>query len=59
MGSALVTVAVLFPFWEYHAPGPRWSLLAIPVLVALMHPRVFGPLAAWVLRLLHRAPLAR
>ena len=55
--GALLAVAVLFPFWEYRPGVTALSLLAIPVLVALMHPRVFGPLAGWALRLLHRPPL--
>jgi glycosyltransferase 2 family protein len=55
--SALLAVAVLFPFWEYRPGVTALSLLALPVLVALMHPRVFGPVAGWVLRLLHRPPL--
>ncbi len=55
--SALLAVAVLFPFWEYRPAVTALSLIVIPLLVALMHPRVFGPLAGWVLRRLHRAPL--
>lgn len=55
--SALLTVALLFPFWEYRAGATALSLLAVPVLVALLHPRVFAPLAAWVLRRLGRPPL--
>jgi uncharacterized membrane protein YbhN (UPF0104 family) len=55
--GALLAVAVLFPFWEYRPGVTALSLLAIPVLVALMHPRIFGPLAGWALRLLHRPPL--
>jgi hypothetical protein len=58
VGSALVTVAVLFPFWHYEGLWATWSLLAVPLLVALMHPRVFGRLSARVLRLLGREPLA-
>ena len=57
VGGALLAVAVLFPFWEYRPGVTALSLIAIPVLVVLMHPRVFGPLAGWALRLLHRAPL--
>lgn len=57
VGGALLAVAVLFPFWEYRPGVTALSLIAIPVLVALMHPRAFGPLAGWALRLLHRAPL--
>lgn len=55
--SALLAIAVLFPFWEYRPGLTALGLLAIPVLVALMHPRVFGPLAGRVLRLFHRPPL--
>jgi uncharacterized membrane protein YbhN (UPF0104 family) len=55
--SALLAIAVLFPFWEYRPGLTALSLLAIPVLVAVMHPRVFGPLAGRVLRLFHRPPL--
>jgi uncharacterized membrane protein YbhN (UPF0104 family) len=55
--GALLAVAVLFPFWEYRPGITALSLLAIPVLVALMHPRIFGPVAGWALRLLHRPPL--
>ncbi len=55
--SALVTVAALFPFWEYEKRATALSLLAVPVFVALLHPRVFLPLARWGLRLLRRPPL--
>jgi uncharacterized membrane protein YbhN (UPF0104 family) len=55
--GALLAVAVLFPFWEYRPGVTALSLLAIPVLVALMHPRVFRPLAGWALRVAHRPPL--
>ena len=57
VGGALLAVAVLFPFWEYRPGVTALSLVAIPVLIVLMHPRVFGPLAGWALRLLHRPPL--
>lgn len=55
--GALLAVAVLFPFWEYRPGVTALSLLAIPVLVTLMHPRVFRPLAGWALRAVHRPPL--
>lgn len=55
--SALLTVAILFPFWEYRPGVTALSLLAIPLLVTLLHPRVFGPVADWTLRRLHRPPL--
>ena len=55
--SALVTLAVFFPFWEYRPEMMALGLLALPVLVGLLHPRVFGPLSTWVLSLLRRPPL--
>lgn len=55
--SALLAVALLFPFWEYRPGLTALSLVAIPLFVAIMHPRVFGPLAGRVLRLLHRPAL--
>ncbi len=55
--SALVAAALLFPFWQWHRGITALGLLAVPVIVALLHPRVFAPLAAWLLRLLHRPPL--
>jgi uncharacterized membrane protein YbhN (UPF0104 family) len=55
--SALVTVGLLFPFWEYHPGATALSLIAIPVIVVLLHPRVFRPLAGRALGVLHRPPL--
>ncbi len=55
--SALVALAVLFPFWEYRPALTAIALVLIPVLVGLLHPRVFGPLAGWLLGALHRPPL--
>lgn len=55
--SALVTAAALLPFSGYRPGYAALSLLALPLLVALMHPRVFGPLSRWALRLLRREPL--
>jgi uncharacterized membrane protein YbhN (UPF0104 family) len=57
LSSALVTVALLYPFWRHHGRIAAWSLVAVPFLVALMHPRVFTPLAARLLRVLKREPL--
>ncbi len=55
--SALLTVAVLLPFWHYHRQLTTSMLIAVPLLVALMHPRVFRPLENRMLRLLKREPL--
>jgi uncharacterized membrane protein YbhN (UPF0104 family) len=55
--AALVTLGLLFPFWEYRPGLMALSLLGIPVLLVLLHPRVFRPVADRLLRLLHREPL--
>lgn len=57
VASALLTVAALLPFWRYHRGLTALALLAVPLLLVLLHPRVFAPLAARVLRLLKREPL--
>ena len=57
LASALVTVAVLFPFWETDRGATGLSLLAIPLFIILLHPRVFRPLSSWALRRVHREPL--
>jgi len=57
--GALVAAALLFPFWRNEPTVAVWSLAALPVLLAFLHPRVFAPLAARLLRLARRAPLER
>jgi uncharacterized membrane protein YbhN (UPF0104 family) len=59
VAGALVVTAALFPFWHYERRVTAWALLAIPVIVIALHPRVFAPLAALLLRVLHRPPLTR
>jgi len=59
VAGALVVAAALFPFWTYEREITAWALLAIPLVVVVLHPRLFAPLAAWVLRLLRRPPLRR
>jgi hypothetical protein len=56
--SALLTVALLWPLARVEAGWAAWSLLAIPALLVLVHPRVFVPLAGRVLGLLRREPLS-
>lgn len=58
VSSALVALAFLFPFWQYRPETTALALLALPILVLLLHPRIFAPLAGRVLGLLHRPPLA-
>jgi len=55
--AALVTLGLLFPFWEYQRRLTALSLLGIPLLLCLLHPRVFVPVADRVLRLVRREPL--
>lgn len=55
--AALVTLGLLFPFWEYRPGLTGLSLLGIPLLLILLHPRVFVPLADRALTLLRREAL--
>jgi uncharacterized membrane protein YbhN (UPF0104 family) len=55
--GALVTAAVLFPFAHDEPAAALWGLIAVPVILAGLHPRVFSPLAGRLLRALHRPPL--
>ena len=59
VAGALVITAVLFPFWKYERRITAWGLLAVPLIIVVVHPRVFGPLAARLLRVLHRPPLTQ
>ena len=59
VAGALVITAALFPFWHYERRVTAWALLAIPLIVVGLHPRVFAPLAALLLRALRRPPLTR
>ena len=59
VAGALVITAALFPFWHYEREVTAWSLLAIPLIVVALHPRVFAPLSAVLLRALRRPPLTQ
>ena len=59
VAGALLITAVLFPFWHYEREVTAWALLAIPLIVVGVHPRVFAPLSAVALRLFHRPPLTQ
>ena len=59
VAGALAVTAVLFPFWHFESDDAAWALLAIPVIVVALHPRVFARLAAVALRVVHRPPLTR
>jgi glycosyltransferase 2 family protein len=55
--AALVTTGILLPFWDYRRGVTALSLIAIPVLLVLLHPRFFVPLADRLLRAVGREPL--
>jgi hypothetical protein len=59
VAGALMVTAALFPFWHYERAITAWALIAIPLIVIVLHPRVFAPLAAVLLRALRRPPLAQ
>jgi glycosyltransferase 2 family protein len=54
--AGLLTALVTLPF----AAGPmpyRWALLATPILLAMLYPRVLNGLISWLLRLARQPPL--
>ncbi len=55
--AALVTLGVLLPFSDYRRGTVALSLLGIPAILALLHPRVFRPVADRLLRAGGREPL--
>lgn len=55
--AALVTLGLLLPFWDERPASAPLSLLGIPALLVLLHPRAFVPLADRALRALRREPL--
>jgi hypothetical protein len=55
--SAVVTLAVLFPFWDYRPGFVVLAFLLVPVAVVFLHPRVFSAVAGRLLRALRRPPL--
>jgi glycosyltransferase 2 family protein len=58
--TGLSVGAVLLPFGAAEtARRFWWILLVIPLLVAVLHPRVLGPILNGVLRLARREPLPR
>lgn len=56
-GAALVALGLLLPLWQERPRAAVFSLLGIPLVLCLLHPRVFGPLADRLLRALRREPL--
>jgi hypothetical protein len=59
IAGALAVTAALFPFWHFENGEASWALLALPAIVAALHPRLFARLAAVALRIVHRPPLTR
>lgn len=56
LAGLLIALATL-PFVSHVATGYRWAFLAVPVLVACLHPKVLNPLLTRLLRLVRRPPL--
>jgi len=54
--SGLLASLVTLPFAAGGVPY-RWALLALPVLVALLHPRVLNAVLTWLLKLAKQPPL--
>ena len=59
IAGALAVTAALFPFWHFERSDATWALLALPVIVVALHPRVFARLAGVALRLVRRPPLTQ
>lgn len=55
--AALVTLGLLLPLTEYRRGTVALSLLGVPLILVLLHPRVFRSVADRALRLVHREPL--
>ena len=58
VAASLLAVVALLEVGSGSSVGPAaWLVLAVPLSLALLHPRVFGPASAWALRRVHRPPL--
>jgi uncharacterized membrane protein YbhN (UPF0104 family) len=55
--GSLLTALVTLPFMGGAASGYRWAFLAVPVLLACLHPKVLNPLLNRLLTLAKRPPL--
>lgn len=60
LGAALLTAAATLPLAASQATaGYRWAFLAVPVLLACLHPRIVNPALATLFRLTKRPRLER
>jgi glycosyltransferase 2 family protein len=58
--AGLLAALATLPFLPTGATGDyRWAFLAVPVLLALLHPRIVNASVGRLLRLTRRAPLER
>lgn len=55
--GGLLTALVTLPFVAGLAGPYRWALVAVPVLLVCLHPRVLNPVLDRLLRLVRRPPL--
>ncbi len=58
LGVAAALGVVLLAVSGSSALGPAaWALAVVPVGLVFLHPKLFGPISAWLLRLFKREPL--
>lgn len=55
--GSLLTALLTLPFLGGVASGYRWAFLAVPVLLACLHPKVLNPVLNRLLALVKRPPL--
>lgn len=59
LGVAAAGAVVWVAVYEGGGDARLWLLAMVPLGMALLHPRVFGPVSAWLLRRAGRDPLPR
>jgi hypothetical protein len=61
LGVGLASIGAVIYVGRFGSPGDDrllWLLLLVPVILAVLHPRVFRGLSTWALRRLGREPVA-
>jgi glycosyltransferase 2 family protein len=59
LGVAAAGAVVFVAVYEGSGDARLWLLALVPLGLLLLHPRIFGPLSAWLLRKAGREPLPR
>ena len=59
LGVAAAGAVVFVAVYEGSGDARLWLLALVPLGLVLLHPRIFGPLSAWLLRRAGREPLPR